>query len=103
MGDVGDPSVTASIQQLKGDDSPVIAAEVKPPMEEIGNANSEGEAKPTTVRTQPPSTLVDRDHVGDVGDSAVVVCIQDLKEDDAAGIRSSTKTVVPDRKKPRRQ
>ena len=41
-------------------------------MEEIGKANSEGEAKTTTVETLPPSTLGKRGHVGDDRDPAVV-------------------------------
>ena len=45
--DVGGSGVVANTQELKGDDSPAIASVVKPPMEEIGNANSEGEAKPS--------------------------------------------------------
>ena len=71
VGDVGNPSVTNNIQALKeGDDSSAIAAVVKPPKEAIDKANSEGEAKTTTVETPPPSSPGEKSHVGDDGDPA---------------------------------
>ena len=93
VGDVGNPSVTNNIQELKeGDDSSAIADVVKPPKEAIEKANSEGEAKTTTVQMPPPSTPGKRGHVGDDGDPDVALNTQEVKDDDVAGHLDKNKT-----------